>query len=439
MRKKIVQDVISNKKSIQDISIPKRNRASFDVRPKTNTEQSFSNKTTDNFIDARVHIKKEDTPSKKYNFEYDFDKPHKESRKTLYFSVFVFVVALFFGIFSLLSKATVSITLKKDTFPIKQTLTVIKNPQNGEFGYQTINLESSASKQVIEKLSEQKVEQKASGILSVTNESGKIQKLIANTRFESSNGLIYRIKDAVSLPTGKSDVTVFADESGDKYNTPKDTKFTIPGFKNDPKYKTITAISKNDISGGQLGTQKTLDENLKKTLNIELSAELKKNLLSQINSQTPDNFIYYPNTIKYTFKDIEIVDENGSVWAEKKGSIEVVIFDKTLLSQKIIDILKEKNEIILPAEIKNLDSLSVVFTQDSDSIIKMDISGDVLIKSTIDTTLLKNDLIGLRKDSINDLLSSKYPGIKEAKVKISPFWKSNIPIKPEKVIIKEVE
>lgn len=450
MRKKIVQDLVSsNKRSIQDITIQKRSKPSFDIKPKISNVSSNvgsednniqKHRTTDSFIDARIHIKKDDTPSKKYNFEYDFDKPRNESKKGLYISVFIFILAFAFGISSLLSKATVSIVSKRDTFPIKETIDAIKNPKVEEFGYQTINIEGSANKQIIESLSEQKVEQKAYGTLSVSNESGKSQKILANTRFEGPTGLIYRIKDPATLSVGKTDLIVYADEVGEKYNTAKDTKFTIPGFKNDPKYKTIYAIAKEDIKGGFVGSQKVLDENAKKTLNIELSAELKKNLLSQINSQTPENFIYYPNTIKYVFKDLEIEQEDGNTFAVKKGSVEVVIFDKTLLSNKIINSLKDKNDIVLPADVKNLDSLSFnIITNNINSDIKIDISGDVLIKSTFDSALLKNDLLGIKRESINDLLSAKYPGINEARVKIFPFWKNVVPMKPDKIVIKEVD
>lgn len=440
MRKKIVQDVVSNKKSIQDISIPRRNKNYIDIKQKnTEADEIRPSKTTDSFIDARVHIQKDNTQNKKYNFEYDFDKPQKESKKGLIISLVVFFLALSFGISSLMSKATISVTAKKDSFPIKQNIEAIKNPTENQFGYQTISIENSTSKQITETLPEQKVEQKAYGTITVTNSSGKAQKLIANTRFESQSGLIYRIKDPITLPAGNTDVDIYADELGEKYNTAKNTKFTIPGFKNDPKYKTIYAVAKNDIGGGFVGTKKMLDENTKKTLNIELSAELKKILLSQINTQTPENFIYYPNTIKYNFKEISVIEKDGTVSVEKKGSVEVVIFDKKVLTNKLIEVIKEKNEVILPAQIGNLESLSVIFSSQSDTTVNMEISGDVLVKSTFDKALLKNDLLGLKKNLINEMLLAKYPAINESKVKIFPFWKSSLPIKPEKIIIKELE
>lgn len=444
MRKKIIQDVVSsNKRSIQDISIPKRTpRQSFDVKPSfKKAVEEYHPKTTDSFIDARTHVKKEEVANKKYNFEYDFDKPEKESKKGLWFAVFIFLIALIFGISSLFSKATVSVISKKDYLPIKQTFEAMKNPPSGEFGYQIITIESSSSKQLSESLSEQKVEEKAVGIITITNDTNKNQKLIANTRFESSTGLIYRIKDAISIPSGKIDVKVYADEFGEKYNTAKDTKFTIPGLKNDPRYKTIYAIAKEDIKGGFSGNKKILDENTKKTLNIELSAELKKNLLSQINTQTPENFIYYPNTIKYNFEDLTIEQEGESYWVEKKGKIEVVIFDKNLLSKKIVDSLKDKNEIISPVEVKNLQELKIDIDMSkiqNNEPLKFDISGDVSMVSTFDRGMLKNDLIGIKKDLIPELLNAKYPGISEARIKIFPFWKTTTPLKPEKIIIKDV-
>jgi hypothetical protein len=322
-----------------------------------------------------------------------------------------------------------------------QILLFVGNPQTDEFGYQVITLESSVKKEKIEGgLSEQKVEEKASGVLIVTNNSGKPQKLIENTRFESPKGLIYRIKNAVTLPVSKTEVTVYADLTGEEYNLAKDTNFTIPGLKNDPRYKTIYAVAKDDIKGGFKGTQKTLDDNAKKTMNIEFSAELKKLLIEQINTQTPQNFIYYPNTAKYQFEDLTLLKQGDTYTAEKKGKVEIVIFDKKALSKEIIDNLKQKNNIVTPAEVKNLQDLLVDISVDKtdDSFLDFQITGDVSIRSTFDAVLLKNDLLGIKKSVINDLLSSKYPGIQEAKVKIFPFWKTTVPLKLEKIEVKEV-
>ena len=94
------------------------------------------------------------------------------------------------------------------------------------------------------------------------------QRLITRTRFQSPEGLIYRIAESAVVPgkttkngvdtPGSIEVTVFADEAGDKYNIKK-TDFTIPGFKSDAsRFKNIYARSSTDMTGGFVGKMKTI-------------------------------------------------------------------------------------------------------------------------------------------------------------------------------------
>ena len=108
------------------------------------------------------------------------------------------------------------------------------------------NLDTNAKKEVslisIKKLQEKSIPLSLVGEVTSENEvtikteaSGKIvvynnystagQKLIKDTRFETPNGLIFRIKDAVTVPgkktvggetvPGSLEVTVYADKEGD--------------------------------------------------------------------------------------------------------------------------------------------------------------------------------------------------------------------------------
>ena len=96
--------------------------------------------------------------------------------------------------------------------------------------------------------------QYASGKITVYNNySSAPQKLIANTRFQTSDGKIYRIKGAISVPgMGVTEATVYADRAGEEYNIgPAD--FTIPGLKGGPRFEKVFAKSKSAMSGGTSG------------------------------------------------------------------------------------------------------------------------------------------------------------------------------------------
>jgi hypothetical protein len=366
----------------------------------------------------------------------------------------MFLVALTFGISSLFFKADIKVVAKEDTLPLKEVFEAKKNPQSNEFGYQIVTLENKVSKTVEGTVSS--LDQKAFGLITIKNDTTETQKLIANTRFQSPNGLIYRIKEAVTIPkatktgtkidSGSIDVLVYADESGDKYNLDKNTSLSLPGLKNTDKYKTVYAVVKNPIAGGGSNGSKTVDENTKKTVNIELSAELKKNLLAQVATQVPEGFIYYTDSINYNFDDISESTSTGNmVNLEKKGSMEVIIFDKKLLSKTIIDKMKEKNSLDVSSEIVNIKELHFNLSKELQSKnfssfdkISFELSGDLKIMSVFDEAHLKNDILGVEKKDLKNLLSAKYPGIAEFNAKIFPFWKTKIPTNPDKVIISKV-
>lgn len=89
----------------------------------------------------------------------------------------------------------------------------------------------------------------AGGKLTITNDSGADQALIATTRFLSESGVLFRLKNGATIPAGSSvEAEVYADEPGAAGDIGP-AKFTIPGLS--PAYqKLIYAESKLPMSGG---------------------------------------------------------------------------------------------------------------------------------------------------------------------------------------------
>ncbi len=122
------------------------------------------------------------------------------------------------------------------------------------------------------------------GKIKIFNKTKKSQTLRAQTRFESADGLIFKIDKAVSIPAGKNIITnVYSTGSGLKYNKKKGEKFTIPGFAEANmkiEFEKITAVAdenfkisiKKDIKKEDLKTEKkAVDNNLK---NLKVQAYL---------------------------------------------------------------------------------------------------------------------------------------------------------------------
>lgn len=462
MKKNIVQDVVFPKRSIRDVELPSRRKepiAPARPRPKITrheapkheeSEESFDEYTPTS-LDSRIPPH---TPRASYAFDYNNDvPPHKESRLGLWASLAVFIVALGFGVSALFVSAEVSVTPKVKTIPINAPLTASKDRPSGEFGYQVVSVSASLDKTVSAGASA-KVEKKASGTIIVyNNASDEPQKLIANTRFESADGKVFRIATPIAVPgrktengkkvPGSIEAVVTADQPGEGYNIDL-TDFTIPGLKGDPRYTTVYARSKSAMSGGFSGEMKVVEASLEKATQAELEASLKVKLKNNITSQIPVDFILFESGVSYEIQALsqKNTDKTDEASLELKGSAHAVIFDRALLSKAIVDIYKDSIDTAgQTLSVINLTDLTFVLggnskiSQNMTTPITFTLTGDAKLEWLFDESMLKNDLLGIKKTDLSGLLQAKYPSIESAKVKIRPIWKRSFPVDPAEVTI----
>lgn len=98
---------------------------------------------------------------------------------------------------------------------------------------------------------------RAFGVMTIYNKQSAPQRLIKNTRFESPEGVVFRItQGSVTVPAmkdgapGMLSVTIFADETGAKYNI-QPTTFKIPGIKGTVAYDLVYGQSAQAMVGGK--------------------------------------------------------------------------------------------------------------------------------------------------------------------------------------------
>ena len=93
-------------------------------------------------------------------------------------------------------------------------------------------------------------EEKARGAIRVYNENtGKPQTLVANTRFISEDGKLFRLETLALIPVGFLDVQVAAAEAGPEYNIGP-SNFSLPGLVGSPLYTKVYGKSLEAMSGG---------------------------------------------------------------------------------------------------------------------------------------------------------------------------------------------
>ncbi|MDD3531102.1 MAG: hypothetical protein PHV99_00710 [Candidatus Pacebacteria bacterium] len=284
----------------------------------------------------------------------------------------------------------------------------------------------------------------SSGIITIYNAQAKTQRLIANTRFATTAGLIFRIHEAVSIPAGSKaspgsvSAKVYADKAGDAYNVGP-TSFTIPGFAGTPQASMVYARSSSAMTGGASGTVPVVDAVAESQARTALVTALAPDLLKSIEAQVPSGFILLPGAATTTYEALPSTSSltAGQVDVKEQGSITAVVFPNASLAKAIASsagglgyqgepiTLTSANTLTLSAtEFPSADATSFTFT----------LSGTASLIYTVDSTRIAAAVSGKTRTAAQAALSS-YPEIKRAVLILRPFWRQTFPLDPSSISI----
>ena len=393
-------------------------------------------------------------PREPYHGESHQEEEPRRPRYMLWgVGVVVFSIFLFFLFCMLWSGAKVVVMPKAIEVSVNGTFMAKKIADATSMPFELMTIVRETTKNVPAQGTET-VSVPATGQIIVYNDySGAVQKLITNTRFETPGGFIYRIHGAISIPgqtkaggkttPGSVEVTVYADQPGEKYNIGL-TDFTIPGFKNDSaRYQKFYARSKTPMSGGFSGTRpKILDSDIsaaRAAMETELSAGLKADAEGQI----PDGYILYPEGqfISFELLPSTTADGSSSATLKERGTLYGALFAKDTLAQFVVAaghaVVYEGVPVTLSVPEKLL--FSVVNRNNAkpwnDGQFAFTLNGSAKAIWGFDKNQFKDDLAGKTKAALQTILSG-YPGIDSATVSIRPFWKNVFPDNPQKINVE---
>jgi len=424
---------------------------------KTTIPNNLSNTTapsTQNFLDSKKTFQERSSreeyvlpPEDVLNFS---QKHETFPKKTFWFLIVVAILVLLFSISFFFVSAQVEIVPKSENANIQSTLVAKKTPQAGELGYNVIVLSKESGK-VVDAEEEEAIEKKASGRIIIFNKYSRgTQRLVANTRFETPSGLIYRIAEAVTVPgyttkgvetvPGSITVTVFSDKAGEAYNTSL-SDFTIPGFEGDPRFNTIYARSETVMQGGFSGVVKKVSAETLSSAKNTMRGELEAELTREASLQIPESYMLYPNTVSFTFEELPQTNSTDTtVQINERGTIKAIIFDKrTFYNQLATEGLTEmntgnvyiSNPENLIVTLSNKDAVTSTFSED----ISFSVAGNSQFVWEVDKEKIKQDLAGKARKNLGSVLST-YQAVDTATVMLSPFWKRSFPKNPDKIIVK---
>lgn len=354
------------------------------------------------------------------------------------------------GFWALSPQLSVSIVSKKETIRFDFQVTADSNlskvdVEKTRVPGQNVKVEKEVSGEFTA-TGKQEAESKAEGELTIYNEfSASPQQLIKNTRFETKDGKMFRLKTGVTVPgatmagntvsaPGIVTADAIADQPGDSYNVgPSD--FTIPGFAGTPKFAGFYAKSAKQMTGG--GAQGTFSatsadlENANKTLQEKLTTEISE----YINANIPQGLVVLEGakaqgTPEFT---ADTPDSSGKFNARLKVTYEVFGFSEndvaTIAEDMLTRRLQESQKTVAGTRVITYEAEALNAAK---SALNFTVKVNELAAGSVDEGALRESLAGKSEDEIRQILREN-DAIESAEVTFWPRWISLAPSNPDRV------
>ncbi len=383
----------------------------------------------------------------------------KKGRNRLFLSVVLFVVIISatVGLSALMGKTELTIYPEYREPNVNADFVAYPDKRDGELSYEIMTLEATGERQV-KATGQKEVEEQATGMIEITKSTPGAERLIKNTRFRTSDGLVFRIQESVVVPgavknesgtlvPGSIQAKVFADDVGEAYNIPAEKTFDVPGFQESSfteLYNAIKARSTAAFTGGFKGPQFQIDENDLSAARQSLQIELRDNLLLRIETEKPADFIAYKDSVAITYTQLPPVQYGGDlVTIREQAILQIPLFQATEFGTYLAS---ETDPTYDGGSVRVEDPYALTFkyasATTSSSVIANEpalsfrLSGKPLLVSEFDAEKLKKDLAGLPQTALTNVIPA-YPGIDEARAHITPFWQRSFPENPDEISIIE--
>jgi citrate lyase gamma subunit/flagellar basal body-associated protein FliL len=453
MDKNYLQDVVppAQKKSIRNIPLPNKDgsprpavRDTRGIRPPSAPERPVS----------QPPVSPPPPPPKEpKHFKEDFsEKPKKKKgSKKLAISgiVLLLVIIAVVAVLNSFSGAKINIYPKESSATVDATLSAVnlENRENAlDLGYKIVEV-SAQSQTEVTATGEEEVQTKASGTIKIFNDyTESTQPLVKNTRFETPDGLIYRIDQSITVP-GKSgntpgtvEAVVYADDVGEEYNQGM-TTFTIPGFEGKPQFDGFRAESVTEMTGGFDGVRKIVSEDDLNSATESLREDLRSQLRADVTSQVNNDFIVVIDDSLISFK----IEENSESASDKvnvilRGSVKAIVMNAEEFSNHLAQNSLTTFNASDVVSVNDPDALSIVLADVNPadlSTLSINVTGGAKFIWQTDTEQLSSAIAGKNKRELKNELE-EFPSIKRAEAVLRPFWKSSFPEDIDKIEIVEI-
>jgi hypothetical protein len=294
-----------------------------------------------------------------------------------------------------------------------------------------------------------KKEEKATGIVRIFNDYNKDQFLVSNTRLqapiekfnpplEKNENPWFRTTENVIVPAkGYVDVKVVADSPGEKYNIGPAT-FSIPGLVGTPQYSFIYGKSFEPMKGGKIGEiKKVTKEDLQKAEN-ELKQQVEREAVNILATKIPKEYLILKDQFNLQILEKKPLAKEGDE-VEKFGyQMKVKLKGVAIQNEDVKKLILDNFSQIFPDKEFLKDTLNFDLKVTNFSF--EDGKGRGIINVNLKTyprlsiEELKNTLKGMSIKEAQIVLKNQ-PQIKNASIKVFPFWLTKIPSDLNKIKI----
>ena len=356
---------------------------------------------------------------------------------------FLVLTVILLGVVVFMSSKRAEIVITTKPSPVDITTKVVfGDPQS------THNIQSIVKKKVVtfeESFSPTGTKEEegiATGVVTLHNETVSAQPLVATTRLLTSSGVLFRLKNRVTVPANGTleDVEVYADEKGVASNIIA-TSFTIPGL-NETKQKVIYATSIEPMTGGIKKIGALSEQDISRA-EKNTEEKVKKQVAEEMSEQYPNLVGVFHVLDTSSNTQTTIGSEVDSFVLKTQVTIVSMLYDKTMLKDWIgLQLAKRAIDEGETVQASN-DDPNVTFSDynERNNTATFTVFHDGLVTlSTENRDLDKSDFFGKTKDEVRRYLLS-LDHIHKVDVHFQPAWMRTVPHMHDHVsiVVKEVQ
>jgi hypothetical protein len=374
-------------------------------------------------------------------------KPRRPRSSHWWIWIIVLICILALGAFAFFAfrKTTVTVIPRSHTSVFDQSSQFVAYPAataaTGTLAYTVVN-SSLQDSEAVPAQGTQQVSLSAQGTIMVYNDYSTTPiKLIKNTRFETPDGLIFRIQKDLVVP-GKQDTspgsvsaTIVADQPGAQYNIPATPRFTVPGLQNDAAmYSNVYAQSTASTTGGFVGTQPVADPATVQNAQADLRSQLEQQARTAAAAQNGTSTTVFADLMQITYQDLPSTPQaNGELQINEQASIAMPVFDAESFAQAVAQNVSADATgaqlSLVPGQGFTAQMSSTASTTLGTDPLSFSLTGTATLVWQVDSTALSQALAG-KDQSAFAMIESGFPGVQEAHARIEPFWKTTFPSNP---------